>query len=57
MAFIIIGALGFIWMGFWVFLYNPPRKSKWVNSKELEYIEQDDLEEKQKEKELSLIHI
>ncbi|WP_308777057.1 MFS transporter [uncultured Bacteroides sp.] len=49
MAFIIIGALGFIWMGFWVFLYNPPRKSKWVNSKELEYIEQDDLEEKQKE--------
>jgi len=41
MAFIIIGALGFIWMGFWVFLYDAPAKSKRVNSSELDYIEQD----------------
>lgn len=41
MAFIIIGALGFIWMGFWVFLYDEPSKSKRVNATELEYIEQD----------------
>lgn len=41
MAFIVIGALGFVWMAFWVFLYNEPRKSKFVNAAELEYIEQD----------------
>ena len=41
MAFIIIGALGFIWMGFWVFLYDAPEKSKFVNKEELAYIEQD----------------
>jgi ACS family hexuronate transporter-like MFS transporter len=41
MAFIVIGALGFIWMGFWVFLYDAPAKSKHVNKAELEYIEQD----------------
>ena len=41
MAFIVIGALGFIWMGMWVFLYTDPRKSKHVNQAELEYIEQD----------------
>ncbi|MDR2886156.1 MAG: MFS transporter, partial [Rikenellaceae bacterium] len=41
MAFIIIGALGFLWMGFWVFMYAPPAKSKHVNAAELEYINQD----------------
>ncbi|MDR0507611.1 MAG: MFS transporter [Dysgonamonadaceae bacterium] len=41
MAFIIIGLLGFIWMGFWVFIYEKPEKSKRVNAAELEYIEQD----------------
>ncbi|MFR9503482.1 MAG: MFS transporter [Rikenellaceae bacterium] len=40
-AFVVIGALGFIWMGFWVFLYSEPRESKYVNAAELEYIEQD----------------
>lgn len=44
MAFIIIGALGFIWMGFWIFMYDAPRKSKHVNKAELEYIEQDEAE-------------
>ena len=41
MAFIVIGALGFIWMGMWVFMYTTPDKSKHVNKAELEYIEQD----------------
>lgn len=41
MAFIVIGALGFIWMGMWVFMYSAPEKSKYVNEAELEYIEQD----------------
>ena len=45
MAFIIIGALGFIWMGFWVFMYSEPSKSRFVNSAELAYIEQDKHEE------------
>ena len=44
-AFIIIGVFGFIWMGFWVFMYDAPKKSKFVNKFELEYIEQDKLTE------------
>ncbi len=45
MAFIVIGALGFIWMGFWVFMYETPSGSKHVNRLELDYIEQDNLSE------------
>lgn len=45
MAFIVIGALGFLWMGMWVFMYTEPSKSKNVNKAELEYIEQDKLTE------------
>ncbi|MGN0188968.1 MAG: MFS transporter [Candidatus Cryptobacteroides sp.] len=45
MAFIIIGALGFIWMGLWVFMYNKPKNSRFVNKAELEYINQDDKED------------
>ncbi len=44
MAFIIIGALGFIWMGFWVFMYKKPHEHQRVNQAELEYINQDDKE-------------
>lgn len=54
MAFVIIGALGFIWMGFWVFMYDKPEKSRHVNAAELEYIHQDDGSEAcHKEKESS----
>ena len=42
MAFILVGALGFIWMGMWVFMYDKPAKSKYVNKAELAYIEQDE---------------
>lgn len=41
MSFIIIGILGFVWMGFWVFLYKKPEKNKRCNPAELEYIQQD----------------
>ena len=41
MAFIIIGALGFIWMGLWAWLYDKPAKNSRVNQAELNYIEQD----------------
>lgn len=49
MAFIIIGVLGFIWMGVWVFVYDKPEKSKYVNAAELEYIRQDKLIEASEE--------
>ena len=45
MAFIIIGALGFLWMFFWQFMYDKPEKSSHVNEAELEYIHQDDAED------------
>ena len=41
-AFIIIGALGFIWAGIWIFVYDKPTESKHVNEAELEYIHQDE---------------
>lgn len=44
MAFIIIGATGFIWMAFWVFLYKKPEENKWINAAELTYIQQDEKE-------------
>ena len=41
MAFIVIGALGYIWMAFWIFLYKKPAENKRVNDAELTYINQD----------------
>jgi ACS family hexuronate transporter-like MFS transporter len=41
MAFIVIGALGFVWMGLWVFVYNKPELHKRVSAEELAYIQQD----------------
>jgi ACS family hexuronate transporter-like MFS transporter len=45
MAFIIIGVLGFIWMGFWVFMYKKPDQHPKVNQAELDYINQDTIAE------------
>ena len=47
MAFIIIGALGFVWMGLWIWLYDKPARNKRVNEAELAYIEQDNAAVKQ----------
>ena len=41
MAFIIIGALGFVWMGFWIFIYKKPEVHPRVSQAELDYIQQD----------------
>ena len=41
MAFIIIGSIGFLWAGLWLWLYTPPSKSKYVDEEELAYIESD----------------
>ncbi|BAG83909.1 MAG: MFS transporter [Candidatus Azobacteroides pseudotrichonymphae] len=59
MAFIIIGFLGFIWMGFWIFLYKKPEVNPRVNRAELEYIRQDkyseDIVETMQEAQLSFL--
>jgi ACS family hexuronate transporter-like MFS transporter len=41
MAFILIGALGFVWMAFWIFMYKKPEIHPKVNKAELDYIQQD----------------
>lgn len=41
MAFIIIGAIGFIWAAAWAFMYEHPHQSKNVNDAELAYINSD----------------
>ncbi|WP_281509454.1 MFS transporter [Muribaculum intestinale] len=41
MAFIVIGGLGFVWMGLWMFYYKKPGSNPRVNKAELAYIELD----------------
>jgi len=41
-AFIVTGAIGFLWLIFWFWLYDPPAKSKFVKQPELDYINSDD---------------
>ena len=41
-SFVVIGALGFVWMGFWMWLYRKPAASPYVNAAELAYINQDE---------------
>lgn len=58
MAFVIIGVLGFLWAGIWIFVYDKPAKSKYVNEAELLYVNQDDTEvaqpvEEEEEKQMS----
>jgi MFS transporter, ACS family, hexuronate transporter len=40
-AFLITGAIGFIWLFFWMWLYDPPEKHKSVTAGELAYIRSD----------------
>jgi len=42
MSFLIIGILGFVWMGFWVFVYKKPEKNPYVNKAEFAYIHIDE---------------
>ncbi len=41
MSFVITGALGFLWLGFWLWLYRSPSKHPWVTPEERAYIESD----------------
>jgi MFS transporter, ACS family, hexuronate transporter len=49
MAFVVIGALGYVWMGFWLWLYKKPSENAKVNQEELEYINQDATKDSEKE--------
>ncbi len=40
-AFIIVGALGFIWIVFWMMIYDKPENKKQVSAAELAYIQSD----------------
>ncbi|MGN6402794.1 MAG: MFS transporter [Flavisolibacter sp.] len=40
-AFLIIGIIGFLWLLFWVWLYNKPGNQKRLSASELEYINSD----------------
>lgn len=44
-AFIITGAIGFIWLGFWWFLYEVPSRKKGISKDEYDHIHSDDDEE------------
>lgn len=46
MAFILIGALGYLWMALWIFVYKKPSSNPKVNEAELAYINQDSEEAK-----------
>jgi len=41
MAFVIIGGIGFIWLAFWLLLYEKPEEQKNLTAAELAYINQD----------------
>lgn len=49
MSFLIIGALGFLWMGVWMRMYDTPMHHPKVNKEELAYIEQDRMMEETEE--------
>ncbi|MEO6731827.1 MAG: MFS transporter [Ferruginibacter sp.] len=40
-AFVIIGAIGFLWMLFWIMIYEKPEKQKKLSAAELAYINSD----------------
>jgi ACS family hexuronate transporter-like MFS transporter len=44
-AFIFTGALGFLWLFFWLALYRLPRQHPWITAGELEFIEREDEKE------------
>ncbi|MDD4920907.1 MAG: MFS transporter [Bacteroidales bacterium] len=44
MAFIVVGAVGFVWMGAWLLLYRPLENNRKVNDAERAYILQDNVQ-------------
>jgi ACS family hexuronate transporter-like MFS transporter len=56
-AFIITGALGFIWIIFWFILYEVPEKHKKVSEGELAYIHSDADEQAETKEKVSLMNL
>lgn len=54
-AFMIIGAIGFIWLFFWLVYYEIPAKQKRLSVGELAYINSDKVEETENEKSTSRV--
>lgn len=46
-AFLIIGAIGFLWLFFWLLLYKKPEQQKRLSAAELDYINSDEENEKE----------
>lgn len=44
-TFIATGALGFIWLAFWMIFYYPRKEHKWLTPEENEYIESGEIQE------------
>lgn len=44
-AFVIIGAIGFLWLFFWLYFYDKPEEQKRLSKAELAYINNDDVED------------
>lgn len=43
-AFIVVGLLGFVWLGVWISLYEKPSQQKRLTAEELAYIRSDEVE-------------
>jgi ACS family hexuronate transporter-like MFS transporter len=41
MSFVLTGAVGFVWVGVWMIIYQTPRESRFVSAAEVAHIEQD----------------
>ncbi|USX15424.1 MFS transporter [Oxalobacteraceae bacterium OTU3CAMAD1] len=52
-AFVIIGALGFLWMAVWLWLYEKPEQQKRLSKAELAYIRSDSVQPVEKTEEAS----
>ncbi|MEO7659900.1 MAG: MFS transporter, partial [Pyrinomonadaceae bacterium] len=44
-TFIVTGALGFIWLAVWWFVYDTPENHKWLTAEELRLIKEDEIED------------
>ncbi len=56
-AFIITGAIGFVWLAFWFILYEIPSKQKRLSKKEFDYIHSDPEEDVASPGKVSWIHL
>ncbi len=52
-TFIATGALGFVWLIFWMLFYYPRKEHKWITAEENEYIESGEIQEAASAKSIS----